>query len=934
MQARGVLAAVVFGAPLVGLSMPLAPIPTTPEAASDFVHFESSHVHPLALTPDGTRLLVVNTPDGRLSVFDVTGSAPIRVAEIPVGLEPVSVAARNNGEAWVINALSDDASVVDLQTMNVRATLPVGDEPADVVFAGVGGAAYVSVSREDVVKVYNPSDLAASPVVIPIPGRMPRALARTGDGAQVLVDVFHSSAEATVLSAAEAGDSLPPLDPALGAGLPAPPKTGLLIKRSNGHWTDASGHLWDSKVPYSVPAVEVVSIATVTNTVTATAGGMASTLMGLAIDPVTDAVAVTGTYAAMEIQLEPNIRGRMTAQRAAILRSAQPPAVVALNPHINYSSVPGPSADADSALGMPTGVCWAADGTRVYATSMATNRIGVIEPAGLGSIVARVPTVAGPTGVIADPVRPRLYVLGRHHEQLQTLSTADLSSLAVSAIGFDPTPDAIVNGRKFFYGGFTSGHGDQSCASCHLFGDVDDFAWNLGDPVGSMSPVPPGMIDPLLMPAHPVKGPMMTQSLRGLGGTGLLHWRGDRANLTAFNAAFVSLMGRATALADSEMTALADFVLPLAYPPNPNRRLDRSLADAPPGQPSAKRGETFFKTVAVFARPPFTGARCVTCHAFPAGTNGQFVDGGAIGGPQDMKIPHLRNLHTKVGFRDSTGVVNKRGMAFTHDGSVDNLFEFLRSANFDFGSPGAIADEKRRDVESFLLAFDTGLAPAIGAQVTFDGGGQDAARRARLDTLVQQAAVGACDLIAKGRVGSMPRGWHHRGGVWEPDRVAEASLSTDGLLGLATVGHELTVTGVPVGSGQRAGVDRDRDGFLDADELDAGTDPGDPGSSPLTAVGADASSPPGILVLRPSPFAERTTIEYALSRSGPAAMVVFDLSGRRVRNLVHDERAVPGRHAVTWDGRGITGLAVSPGIYFVRLTADGHTWRRTLVRLR
>jgi 6-phosphogluconolactonase (cycloisomerase 2 family) len=47
----------------------------------DFVHFESNHVHPLALTPDGTRLLVVNTPDNRLSVFDVTGATPVRVAD-------------------------------------------------------------------------------------------------------------------------------------------------------------------------------------------------------------------------------------------------------------------------------------------------------------------------------------------------------------------------------------------------------------------------------------------------------------------------------------------------------------------------------------------------------------------------------------------------------------------------------------------------------------------------------------------------------------------------------------------------------------------------------------------------------------------------------------------------------------------------------------
>src|SRR5438093_2409719 len=153
----------------------------------DFVHFESSHVHPIAVTPDGNRLLIVNTPDNRLSVFDITGATPVRIAEVPVGMEPVSVAARGNGEAWVVNNLSDDVSIVDLTTLNVRATLRVGDEPNDVVFAGAQGRAYVSVSQEDAVKVYDPTNLAAAPVVIPIPGRGPRALARNLDGSQVLV---------------------------------------------------------------------------------------------------------------------------------------------------------------------------------------------------------------------------------------------------------------------------------------------------------------------------------------------------------------------------------------------------------------------------------------------------------------------------------------------------------------------------------------------------------------------------------------------------------------------------------------------------------------------------------------------------------------------------------------------------------------------------
>jgi len=53
------------------------------------------------------------------------------------------------------------------------------------------------------------------------------------------------------------------------------------------------------------------------------------------------------------------------------------------------------------------------------------------------------------------------------------------------------------------------------------------------------------------------------------------------------------------------------------------------------------------------------------------------------------------------------------------------------------------------------------------------------------------------------------------------------------MLALAGPGTPLTFTAVPVGSAVRIGVDRDQDGFFDRDELDAGTDPADPGSTPL-----------------------------------------------------------------------------------------------------
>src|SRR5499427_1434098 len=341
---------------LAGLAALPHKLGSAPPISPDFVHFESSHVHPIAITPDGTKLLAVNTPDDRLTVFDLTTPTPTRIAEIPVGLEPVSVAVRTNGEAWVVNNLSDDVSIVDLTVMHTKATLRVGDEPSDVVFAGTPTRAYVSVSQEDALKAYDPANLAAAPIVIAIPGREPRALTTNLDRSQVLVDVFMSSAQSTALSAAEAGDSLPPPNPPLAAGLPPPPKVGLTIKRSSQGWVDQAGHLWNSKIPYQVPLVELVYVSASTNTVVGTRGDIASILMGAAMNPVNGSAAVTGTYAILETRLEPNLRGHFTEQRLAIVPSLVTARTeVQLNPHIDYSVSPGPQSERDSSLGPPHG---------------------------------------------------------------------------------------------------------------------------------------------------------------------------------------------------------------------------------------------------------------------------------------------------------------------------------------------------------------------------------------------------------------------------------------------------------------------------------------------------------------------------------------------------------------------------------------------------
>src|SRR5882724_8934482 len=83
---------------------------------SSFANFETGHVRPLALSPAGNQLFAVNTPDNRLESYTITAGGLTLDAEVPVGLEPVSVATRTNAaghtEAWVVNFLSDSVSIV------------------------------------------------------------------------------------------------------------------------------------------------------------------------------------------------------------------------------------------------------------------------------------------------------------------------------------------------------------------------------------------------------------------------------------------------------------------------------------------------------------------------------------------------------------------------------------------------------------------------------------------------------------------------------------------------------------------------------------------------------------------------------------------------------------------------------------------------------
>ncbi len=233
-----------------------------------------------------------------------------------------------------------------------------------------------------------------------------------------------------------------------------------------------------------------------------------------------------------------------------------------------------------------------------------------------------------------------------------------------------------------------------------------------------------------------------------------------------------------------------------------------------------------------------TSFSCNGCHMLDP-SKGFFGTGGnqsfeAL--PEIVKIPHLRNLYAKVGmfgapsvdFYDApdSGVTGDqiRGFGFLGDGSTDTVFRFLSARVFRsssaVGFPQNNSDMTRRDVEQFLLAFDSDLAPVVGQQVTLTSDNSSAAGP-RIDLLIQRASAPfiskslggtamECDLVVQvvqnGRIKSFL--YDPAGNNFIPDDGSDRVFDSALRALAATSGQEVTYTATTPGSGSRMAFGR------------------------------------------------------------------------------------------------------------------------------
>jgi YVTN family beta-propeller protein len=741
---------------------------------SNFFNWETTPVHPVALSPDGTRLAVCNLPDDHVEIFNVTSGVPVSLASIAVGLNPVSVCFRTTNELWVANYISSTLSVIDLATMRVFNTINTTNQPSDIVFAGASNLAYVSCGQPNVVQVFNPisSQLVTN---LNIDGNRPRAMSVSPDGSKVYVAIFESGNASTIISTGVSDlNNLPKpspitfpdapshgLDPPPNSGtnfVPAinpaltnpPPRTGLIVKKNsagrwmddnNGDWTEfirGTNAAFTGRVPgWDMPDHDLAVINT-TNFSISYACGLMNICMATAVNPASGKISVVGTDALNQIRFQSVLDGVFVrVELAQVDPVTLTNTVVDLNPHLTYQTPTVSDAEREMSVGDPRGIVWSSDGTRGYVTGMGSDNLIMID--GQGNRVGTNPTITvgqGPTGMALDERHNRLYVFNRFDDSISTVDTVGQTVVSTLPL-FDPTPQVIKSGRPFLYDThLTSGLGQLSCGSCHVDARMDRLAWDLGDQTGTMdvidstfnfannSPNPTNNF-------HPMKGPMTTLTLQDIIGHEPFHWRGDREGIEAFGPTFTNLQGMPGGLTTNQMQQFKNFLATVRFAPNPFRQIDNSLSTNLPipghfalGRGALPAGAQLPNGNAVNGMNTFrliTTPDCIVCHTLPTGlgTDMNFITNHWVSLPVSTNNSHhvalielLRSSELPFKIPSLRNLFDKMGMDLAHTNS---------RAGFGFLHDGGVDTLVRFLQDGLSLTNDQQTADIVAFLLSFTG---------------------------------------------------------------------------------------------------------------------------------------------------------------------------------------------------------------------
>lgn len=751
------------------------------------INFESPHVHPIDITPNGNILVSVNTAAHKLEVWSISGSSISPIASIPVGLDPVSVRVRNNSEAWVVNHMSDSVSIVDLDSETVIRTLKTDNEPSDVVFAA--NRAFVSASEANSINVFSLNNLNANPSRIKIQGEEPRALSVSANGSTVYAAIYESG-NGTTLSGSAGG--------------------GGAIVRSN------------QQVDNDVALINTSSLQV------SYRRRLMNMVMAIGVNPNSQQVYAVGTEAFNDIAGEPALNGKfIKVNMARFSGSGLSGSVINdLNPHLNYNNPTVSSSLRQQSIGDPRSIVWQSNGQRAFIAGMGSNNVIVIDSS--GNRVSNFDVGQGPTGIVLKNGTDFGFVMNKFAGSISVIDTDSLNQISETEFN-DPTPLVIKEGRPFLYDThLTSGTGHTSCASCHVDSRTDRLGWQLSDGNNSTISIPrasnslPGnVIGTSTISSN--KQVMVTQTLVDIMEHPRFHWRGDKESIDDFNGTYVNLMGRPSQISQSQMDKMKAFLRTLWLPPNPYRRIDNSRPSTvtlPDGSTATSNRISGNTTNAL--RGGGNSNNCLACHSGQGNATRNFGANPEIG--SNIIAPTLPALYDKIGFS-----FGRTGFGFFHDGGSDldratRTREFLAEIMTLEGPEGPLVGNEARQAPH----------AGVGQQLTITGNASST-QSILLNQFISIANTSSwAELIAHSQINGKQRGFALQQGENFIADAAGETATKNSLLSQATAGNSVTFTLVATGMSTRLALDSDLNGVLNNDEEDDGNngDGGDNGFTP------------------------------------------------------------------------------------------------------
>ena len=241
------------------------------------------------------------------------------------------------------------------------------------------------------------------------------------------------------------GDSFAPQ---MNPELPPAPPVGIIVKKDeHGNWLDDNGKDWtdfvsganaekSGRIPgWDVLDHDLVVLDTRYNTVTYV-DRLMNINMALGVNPANGKVTVVGTDARNEVRYEPVLNGVfLRVNMATFDPAANRTEIQDLNPHLDYTTTSVPVDQRKQSVGDPRAVVWDKKGEKAYVAGMGSNNVVVMsEEGGRDHCEDVVPVGEGPTGLVLDRTKPRLYVLNRFDASISVVDT--LSREEINRVAF------------------------------------------------------------------------------------------------------------------------------------------------------------------------------------------------------------------------------------------------------------------------------------------------------------------------------------------------------------------------------------------------------------------------------------------------------------------------------------------------------------------